>query len=66
MRKCSYADRYAAVRKPICGCDACVDKYVTRQLDRILHADLYSDPIVMRNCAANALEVIQTRGVVAP
>lgn len=61
MRKCNHADHYRGLRKPTCGCDACIDRYVRTQLDRILHADLYGDPIVMRNAAANALEVLGSR-----
>ena len=42
--KCSYADKYKAIKKPTCGCEVCMLKWEIAELKRaILNIDLGSE-----------------------
>ena len=36
MKKCSYADKYKATRRPTCGCDACDLKWALKVIEKEL------------------------------
>jgi hypothetical protein len=64
MDKCGNHLNYQGKVKPRCNggkpCQACKDRYVQRALEKIMHSGHDSDPIMLRNIAADALGVMSS------
>lgn len=62
---CGSSLNYQGMRKPSCNggdpCDACIDIYVIAQAEKIMHNDLYGDPMLVKRLAGNIVEVMRQR-----
>lgn len=64
MESCGNSFNYQGKMKPRCNggkpCRVCKDKYVQRALERLMQSGHDSDPVLLRNIAADALEVMSS------
>jgi hypothetical protein len=59
LERCNHADNYNPVRRPICGCQDCADKYILHIADRLLHGEVGEDMMLVKRLAANIIETIE-------
>jgi hypothetical protein len=44
-------------------CDACIDKYLTKQAENIMHNQFESDPMIVREIGSKMVEALGKRQV---